>query len=39
MLIGVTWRKGANLEIQVDDFDGGKVFPRVITWSWLPLRS
>jgi len=34
MLIGTGYRKGANLEMQVDEFDGGKVFPRVTTWIW-----
>ena len=31
MPIRTTWRKGVNVEMQVDDFDGGKASPKVLT--------
>jgi len=33
MSIRITWRRGANVEMQVDVFDGGEAFPKVTTWS------
>ena len=33
MSIRITWRKGANVEMQVNDFDGGEAFPKVTTWG------
>jgi len=39
MLIRTTWKKGANLRMQVNGFNGGESFPKVSIWDWSSLKS